>query len=75
MMLIQEQPTTQGLSERSAGKRRRSVGSEVEEEAQEATQSDEEAEIPLPKQPNTQQRISGRNRKRTRREDDDFVHY
>jgi hypothetical protein len=75
MMLIQEQPTTQGLSERSAGKRRRSVRSEVEEEAQEAAQSDEGAEIPLPKQPNTQQRISGRNRKRTRREDDDFVHY
>ncbi|KAJ6087076.1 hypothetical protein N7467_005990 [Penicillium canescens] len=74
MILIQEQPTAHGLSERVAGKRRRSMASEVEEEAQQAAQSDE-AEIPLPKQPNTQQRISGRNRKRTRREDDDFVHY
>ncbi|KAJ5152419.1 hypothetical protein N7492_009699 [Penicillium capsulatum] len=72
---IQEQPTTQGLSERAVGKRRRSVASEAEIEAQEGAQSDNETDIPLPKQPKTQQRVSRRNRKRSRREDDDFIHY
>jgi hypothetical protein len=72
---IQEQPTTQGLSERAAGKRRKSVASEAEIEAQEGVQSDNEIDIPLPELPETQQRVSGRNRKRSRREDDDFIHY
>ncbi|KAA8642429.1 uncharacterized protein ATNIH1004_011373 [Aspergillus tanneri] len=72
---IQEQPTTQGLSERAAGKRRRSVASEAEIEAQEGVQSDNETDIPLPEQLETQQRVSGRNRKRSRCEDDDSIHY
>lgn len=66
-----DQPMTQTLSERAAGKRRQSVASDIEGEGQEATASDDEAGYPLP----YTQRVSGRNRKRTRREDDDFVHY
>lgn len=75
VVLAHEQSATQRLSERAAGKRRRSMASEAEMEAQEGGQSDNEADIPLPEQPNTQQRVSGRNRKRSRRDDDDFVHY
>jgi hypothetical protein len=71
VVLVYEQPTIEGLSERAAGKRRRSVASEAEVEAREAAQSDDGVDIPLP----DTQRISGRNRKRTRREDDDFIHY
>ena len=71
VVLVQEQPTTQGLSERAIGKRRQSMLSDMEREAQEATLSDDEAEIPLP----GIQRVSGRNRKRTRRDDDAFIRY
>jgi hypothetical protein len=70
-VLNHEQSITKGLSERAAGKRRQSVASDFEGEAQEATPSDDNIDIPLP---NTQ-RVSGRNRKRIRREDDDFIHY
>lgn len=71
VVVLQEHLAVQGLSERAAGKRRRSVASDADGEAQEITQSDDNADIPLP----DVRRVSGRNRKRTRREDDDFVHY
>ena len=71
IVVPQDQPLTQALSERAAGKRRQSIVSDIEGEGQEATTSDNEAGYPLP----YTQRVSGRNRKRTRREDDDFVHY
>lgn len=70
MVFVHKQPTTEGLSERAAGKRRRSIASEAEVEAREGAQSDDE-DVPLP----DTQRILGRNRKRIRREDDDFIHY
>lgn len=72
IVLTQEQPATQGVSARAAGKRRKSVGSEPEEETWESAQSNDEAYVPLP---DTQQRVSGRNRKRSRREDDQFTYY
>ena len=71
IVVPQDQPLTQALSERAAGKRRQSVVSDIEGKGQEATTSDNKAGYPLP----YTQRVSGRNRKRTRREDDDFVHY
>jgi hypothetical protein len=67
-----DQPATQQLSKRAQGKRRRSMVSNGEQEGQEPFLSDDEVFLPLP---DTQQRISGRNRKRTRREDDQFLHY
>lgn len=73
-VLIHEQSATQQLSERAAGKKRRNVASEAEDEGQEGARSDDEADIPLPEMASTQQRMS-RNRKRSRRWDDDFVHY
>lgn len=75
VVLVHEQSVTQRLSERATGKRRRSVASEAEDEAQQGARSDDEADIPLPELPSTQQRVSGRNRKCSRRGDDDFVHY
>jgi hypothetical protein len=45
--------------------------SEFEGEAQEATPSDDNIDISL----SNTQRVSGRNRKRIRHEDDDFIHY
>ncbi|OQD64939.1 hypothetical protein PENANT_c324G11046, partial [Penicillium antarcticum] len=71
LVVSQVQPMTQELSERAVGKRRQTIASNIEDEGREATPSDDEAEHPLP---NTQ-RVSGRNRKRARREDEDFVHY
>lgn len=73
-VLVHEQSATQQLSERAAGKKRRNVASEAEDEGQEGARSDDEADIPLPEMASTQQRMS-RNRKRSRRWDDDFVHY
>ncbi|GFF54131.1 hypothetical protein IFM58399_09749 [Aspergillus lentulus] len=67
-----DQPATQQLSKRAQGERRRSMVSNGEQEGQEPFLSDDEVVLPLP---DTQQRISGRNRKRTRREDDQFLHY
>ena len=74
VVLVHEPSATQQLSERAAGKRRRSVTSEAEDEAEEGARSDDEADIPLPEMANTQQRMS-RNRKRSRRRDDEFIHY
>lgn len=68
----QEQPATQGLSKRAAGKRRKSTASESEIEPQQATVSDDEAANPLP---DIQQRVSRRIRKRPRRDDDQFIEY
>lgn len=72
IVVVQEQPATQGSSERAAGKRRASVISDASAEAQEATPSDDEAEIPLPE---NQPRVSGRVKKKARRDDDQFVEY
>jgi hypothetical protein len=69
---IQEQAATQGLSQRAAEKRRKSNASETDNEVQEATLCDDEVVNPLPE---TQLRVSGRNRKRTRRDDDQFIEY
>ncbi|KAE8553788.1 hypothetical protein EYB25_005170 [Talaromyces marneffei] len=66
------QPATQQLSKHAQGKRRMSMVSDGEQECQEPISSDDEVVLPLP---DTQPRISGRNRKRTRREDDQFLHY
>jgi hypothetical protein len=68
----QEQLIPEGLSERAAGKRRKSIVSEPEIEPQQATISDDEAINPLP---DTQQRVSRRIRKRSRRDDDQFIEY
>lgn len=70
--ILQDQPATKGLSKRAKRKRRRSSISEAEAEGQEPAISEDEADIPLP---NTQQRVSSRNRTRSGREDDQFVHY
>lgn len=72
VILTQEHLGTQGVSVRAAGKRRKSVASEPEEETWESAQSNDEAYVPLP---DTQQRVSGRNRKRSRRDDDQFTYY
>lgn len=74
MQCLSMNSATQQLSERAAGKKRRNVASEAEDEGQEGARSDDEADIPLPEMASTQQRMS-RNRKRSRRWDDDFVHY
>ncbi|KAJ6038847.1 hypothetical protein N7460_007564 [Penicillium canescens] len=58
----------QGPSERSLGKRRKSVASESDTDGR----MDDEEDIPLPK---TQQRVSGRSRKRPRHHDDQFILY
>lgn len=58
---IQIQPPGQAQSEKSQGKRRRSVASVPEE----GNEDEEDDEIVLPL-PNTQQRISGRVRKRSK---------
>jgi len=63
-------PPVEIRSQRALGKRRKSIASQSEEG--EASQSDDEANLPLP---NTQQRVSGRNRKRSRREDDVYAYY
>lgn len=69
----QQQPTTQPTSERVTSKRRRSaVVSDGEGERQESVQSDDERDHPLPE---TQQRVSGRNRKRARQGDSQFIEY
>jgi hypothetical protein len=72
LAILQDQPVTQGLSERATGKRRKSFASNSGAEGQEAALFDDEAELSLH---DTQQRVSGRNRKRSRRDDDQFVHY
>lgn len=72
IILTQEHLGTQGVSARAAGKRRKSVASEPEEETWESAQSNDEAYVP---RPDTQQRVSGRNRKRSRRDDDQFTYY
>jgi hypothetical protein len=69
--ILQEVPT-QATSERTIGKRRKSATSDIGEEAQGPDPSNDEADLPLP---NTQHRVSRRHRKRSRREDDQFVHY
>lgn len=68
----QDKPATKGLSEKARGKRRQSVVSEGEDEVQEQVLSDDEADLPLP---NTQNPASGRARKRSRREDDQYAYY
>jgi hypothetical protein len=68
---IQEQPATQGVSLRALGKRRKSITSEPEDEAQESALSDDN-DPPLP---NTQRRALARSRKRSRRDDDIFTYY
>ena len=72
LTVIQGQPATQQLSERPRGKRRKSVTSIGDLDGQEHIHSDNETDPPLP---DNQQRVSGRSRKRTRREDDQFIHY
>ena len=57
----QPQPTIQPLSERALGKRRKSVISEPDED-----ENDDDADVPLP---DTQHRVSGRVRKRSKRLD------
>ncbi|RJE18367.1 hypothetical protein PHISCL_09298 [Aspergillus sclerotialis] len=71
-LVSQDQPITQRLSERAARKRRQSTASEPEDGALNTAYSDDGADIPLP---NSQQRLSGRNRKRARRDDDQFIEY
>lgn len=69
----QQQPTTQPTSEHVTSKRRRSaVVSDREGERQESVQSDDERDYPFPE---TQQRVSGRNRKRARQGDSQFIEY
>lgn len=63
-------PNAKIRSQRALGKRRKSIASEPEEG--EAHESDDEAVLPLP---DTQQRVSGRARKRSRREDDVYTYY
>jgi hypothetical protein len=70
LVLVQAQSATQGPSERSLGKRRKSIASEPDIE--EYRDNNEEEDIPLP---DTQQRVSGRSRKRPRHNDDQFIVY
>ena len=69
---ILQEVRTQATSERTIGQRRKSTTSDIGEEAQVPDPSNDEADLPLP---NTQHRVSRRHRKRSRREDDQFVHY
>lgn len=68
--LVQAQSATQGPSKRAPRKRRKSVASEPDTEGH--RDSNEEEDIPLPE---TQQRVSGRSRKRPRHNDDQFIVY
>jgi hypothetical protein len=70
LVLIQAQSATQGPSKRALGKRRKSVASERDTEGH--GDSNEEEDVPLPE---TQQRVSGRSRKRSRHNDDQFIVY
>jgi hypothetical protein len=70
LVLVQAQSATQGPSKRTPGKRRKSVASEPDTEGY--RDSNEEEDIPLPE---TQQRVSGRSRKRPRHNDDQFIVY
>lgn len=71
MVPIQEQPATQEVSQRAFSKRRKSVASEPEDEAQESALSDDN-DLPLP---DTRRRASAISRKRSRRDDDTFTYY
>jgi hypothetical protein len=70
LVLVQAQSATQGPSKGAPRKRRKSVASEPDTEGH--RDSNEEEGIPLP---DTQQRVSGRSRKRPRHNDDQFIVY
>jgi hypothetical protein len=69
VVLVQAESGLQRPSERSLGKRRKSVTSESDIERY---SDNNEEEVPLPE---TQQRVSGRSRKRPRHHDNQFIVY